>query len=69
MLSAVFGFRAGRVNVPFLRRRAQVFPRFGIIMNLKLFDVLLKNKLSVIRWYLFWFFACFLLKRKDDQYE
>ena len=57
MLSTVLGFREGRVIIPFLRRRPQVFPRVGVIMNLKRFDVLLDNKLSVMRWYIF----CFLL--------
>ena len=57
MLSTVLGFCEGRVIVPSQRRRLQVFPRVGVIMNLKRFDVLLENKLSVIRWYFF----CFLL--------
>ena len=57
MLPAVLGFCVGRVVVPFLRRRPQVLPRVGVIMIVKQFDVLLNNKLSVIRWYLF----CFLL--------
>ena len=41
-------------------------------MNLKQFDVLIDNKLSMIRLYLllfFFFLAYFLLKRKDDQYK
>ena len=36
-------------------------------MNFQRFYVLLDNKLSIIRLYLF--FACFLLKSKDDQNE
>ena len=58
MLSTVLGFREGRVIIPSLRRRPQVFPRVGVIMNLKRFDVLLDNKLSVMRWYIF-VFCCF----------
>ena len=68
MLSTVLDFPEGRVIVPFLRRRPQIFPRVGVIMNLKRFDVLLDNKLSVIRLNLFCLFACFYLKSKDDQY-
>ena len=60
MLSTVLGFREGRVIIPFLRRRPQVFPRVGVIMNLKRFDVLLDNKLSVMRWYIFCFLLFFL---------
>ena len=56
MLSTVLGFDEGSV-VSFLRRRSQVFSRVGVIMNLKRSDVLLDNKLSVIRWYLFLFFV------------
>ena len=57
IMIAVRGFRLGRVIVPFLRRKPHVFPQVRVTMNLKPFDVLLDNKLSVIRWYLF----CFLL--------
>ena len=63
MLSTVLSFREGRVIVPFLWRRPQVFPRVGVLMNLKRFDVLLDNKLTVIRWYLF----CFLLLFIEDE--
>ena len=45
-------------------------------MTLKRFDLLLDNKLSLIRLYIFIFvavvffcFACFLFKSKDDQHE
>ena len=69
MLSTVLGFREGRVIISFLQSRPQVFPRAGIIMNLKRFNVLLDNKLSVIKWYLFCFLLDFLLKKKDDQYK
>ena len=65
MLSTVLDFPKGRVIVPFLRPRPQV----EVIMNFKRFDVLLDNKICVIRLYLFVFFACFLLKSKEDQYE
>ena len=58
MLSTVLGFGEGRV-VSFLLRRPQVFSPVGVIMNLKRSDVLLDNKLSVIRWYHFWFFVAF----------
>ena len=57
MFSTVLGFPEGRIIVPFLRRRPQVFPRVKVIMNLKWLVVLLDNKLSVIRLYL----SCFLL--------
>ena len=33
MLSTVLSFREGRVIVPFLRRRTQVFPRVRVIMK------------------------------------
>ena len=69
MLSTVLGFREGRVIVPFLQRRPQVFPLVGVIINLKRFDVLLDNKLSVIKGYLFCFLLDFLLKKKDAQYK
>ena len=62
MLSTVPDFREGRVIAPFLRRRPHVFSRVGVIMNLKRSHALSDNKLSVIRLYLFWFFACFFLK-------
>ena len=38
-------------------------------MNLRRFDVLLDNKLSVIKLYLFFVFLLFLLRSKDDQNE
>ena len=43
------------------------FPRVGVIMNLKRFDVLFDDRLSIIKLYFFFtlFFAYFLLKRKD----
>ena len=64
MLSTVLGFREGRVIAPFLQRRPQVFPLVGVIINLKRFDVLLDNKLSVIKWYLFCFCLIFCWRRK-----
>ena len=48
------------------------FPRVNVILNVKPFDVLFDNKLSIIGLYLFYFFACFfflLLESKDDQCE
>ena len=44
------------------------FPRVDVTMNLKRFDVLFDNKLSIIRLYLFLFFDLFffLLKSKGD---
>ena len=62
MLSTIVGFCEGRVIVRFLRRRPQVFP--WVWMNLKRSDILLGNKISVIRWYLFFFFACFCWRGK-----
>ena len=63
MLSTVLGFREDRVIVPFLRRRPQVFPWVGVIMNLKRFDVLLDNKLchKVIS---FLFFCLFFVEEE-----
>ena len=61
MLSTVLTTSEGRVVVPYLRRRPQFFPRVGLIMNLKRFDVLLVNKLSVM-FYLFCFYACFFVE-------
>ena len=58
------GFPEGRVIVPFLRRRPQVFPRVKVIMNLKWLVVLLDNKLSVIRLYLSCFLIDFYLRGK-----
>ena len=49
MLSAVLDFPEGRVIVPFLRPRPQVFSQVEILMNLKRFDVWLDNKLSARR--------------------
>ena len=46
MFSTVLGFPEGRVIVPFLRRRPQVFPRVKVIMNLKRLAVLLDNVFS-----------------------
>ena len=46
MFSTVLGFPEGRVIVPFLRRRPQVFPRVKVIMNLKRLVVLLDNVFS-----------------------
>ena len=57
MFPAILGFPEGSVIVPFLRWRPQVFPRVKVIMNLKRLVVLLDNKFSIIRLYLF----CFLL--------
>ena len=64
MFSTVLGFPEGRVIVPFLRRRPQVFPRVKVIMNLKRLVVLLDNKLSVIRLYLSHFLLAFCLRVK-----
>ena len=64
LLSTVLGFHEGRVIVPFLWRRSQVSLRFGFIMNLKRFDVFLDNKLSIIRFYLFWVFCLFFIEEK-----
>ena len=49
----------------------RVFPQVGVTMNLSRFDVLLGNKLSIIRLYLFCcLFAIFFLSRsKDDENE
>ena len=44
MLRTALGFCEDRVIVPFLRRRPQVFPLVGVIMNLNRFDVLLDDK-------------------------
>ena len=45
-------------------------PRAGVIMNIKRSDLLFDNKLSIIVCIFFvFFFAYFLLKRKNDQYE
>ena len=49
MLSTVLDFPKGRVIVPFMRPRPQVFSRVEVLMNLKRFDVLLDNKLSARR--------------------
>ena len=46
MFSTVLGFPEGRIIVPFLRRRPQVFPRVKVIMNLKRLAVLLDNVFS-----------------------
>lgn len=69
MLSAVLGFAAGRVIVPFLRRTHKFFPQVDVIMNIIRFDVLLNNKVSIINFVFlvfFGFIANFLLKSKDD---
>ena len=64
MFPAVLGFPEGRVIVPFLRRRPQVFPRVKVIMNLKRLVVLLDNKLSIITLHLFCFLLAFCLRGK-----
>ena len=64
MFSTVLCFPEGRVIVPFLRRRLPVFPRVKAIMNLKRLIVLLDNKHSVIRLYLFCFLLVFCLRGK-----
>ena len=65
MFSTVLGFPEGRVIVPFLRRRPPVFPQVKVIMNLKRLVVLLDNKFSVIRSYLFCFLLAFCLRGKE----
>ena len=64
MFSIVLGFPEGRVIVPFLRQKPQVFPLIKVIMNLNQFVVLLGNKFSVIRLYLFYFLLAFCLRGK-----
>ena len=46
------------------------FPQVRVIMNLKQFDVLFNNSISITKLYLFYLFrfACFLLKSTEDQY-
>ena len=57
------------VIVPFLRQRPQFFPRVGVIMNLKRFDLLFDNKLSVVRLYLFVLFCFFLLFVEEQRWS
>ena len=70
MLSTALGFPLSMINGSISAMEAAGFSlSFGVIMNLKRFDVLFDNKLSIIRLYSFLLFACFLLKSKADQYE
>ena len=64
MFSTVLGFPDSRVIVPFLRRRPLVFSQVKVKMNLKWLIVMLDNKLSVIRLYLFCFLLAFCLGGK-----
>ena len=64
MLSTVLYFPESRIIVPFLQQRSQLFPRVGLIMNLKRFHVLLDNKLSTIRLHLSCFLLVFCSRRK-----
>ena len=63
MLSTVLDFPEGRLIVPFLRRKPQV----GVIMNLKRCIVVQQTFCHKVVSFLF--FACFVLKKKDDQDE
>ena len=69
MLSSVLGFSEDMNHSYISVTEATFFPRVGVTMNLKQFDVLLDNKFSIIRLYLYFFFFFFLLRSKVDQNE
>ena len=52
MLSSVLGFSEDMNHSYISVTEATFFPRAGVTVNLKQFDVLLDNKLSIIRLYL-----------------
>ena len=59
MLSSVLGFSEDMNHSYISVTEATFFPQAGVTVNLKQFDVLLDNKISIIRLYLFFSFCFF----------